>query len=326
MIECCRRENVIEKRSYYLIDDEVVRIDVFDLLTNFTTCAFEKILQSEKELREKILVEERWNDVDERQRQKCIESVENDCCCWCWMIIRQRHILRQSLMRCVRLNLEDWDEIEERNIHRFVHDFELRSDVRFRRALIRNAEIFRIKSIDERIDAIWLRWNVFIYKQRVILFDVCRFEIQRNQKFNRFFEKFRFFDSSCLNSSNLNSLREFDDSFVRNALRVRECEIFAWEYDDHLALKFRDWWNELRDCVKESSYLSTLFFHLQHYRLSIQLHWRDHKRRHEVLCESENNDEDEKNNENDDDDEDHSEKTHNWFWCWSWCWFWWCWF
>ncbi len=326
MIECFRRERVVEKWSYYLINDEIVRINVFDLLTSFTTCAFEKVLQNDRELKKKILVEERWNDVDERQRQKCVENFENDCCCWCWMIIRQRHILKQSLMRYVRLDLESWDESEEKSIHKIVNDFELRDDVRFKRILIRNVEIFKIENIDKRIDAIWLKWNVFVYKQRVILFDMCRLEIQRNQKFNRFFVNFRSFDSSCLDSNNLSSLRKFNDSFVRNALKIRECEIFAWEHDDHLALEFRDWWNKLRDCVKENNYLSTLFSHLRHYCLSIQLRWRNHEKDHRILCENESNSEDESNSENDDDDENHSEKAHNWFWCWSWCWFWWCWF
>jgi hypothetical protein len=73
---------------------------------------------------------------------------------------------------------------------------------------------------------------MFVYKQRVFMFETCRFEIQKNQKFDRVFVNFRFFDFDDLNSNNLSSLREFDDFFARSALRVRECEIIAWEYDD----------------------------------------------------------------------------------------------
>ncbi len=231
MIECFRWERVVEEWSYYLINDEIVRIDVFDLLTNFATCAFERVLQSDRDLKKKILVEERWDRVDERLRQRCIKNVENDCCCR--LIIRKRDILRQSLMRCVELDLENKDEDRERSIDKIVNDFELLDDLRFKRALIRNAEIFKAESINERIDIIWLRWNVFVYKQRVFLFETCRLEIQRNQKFDRAFVNFRSFDSDDLNSNNLSTFREFDDSFVRDTLNVRECEFFAeQEHDD----------------------------------------------------------------------------------------------
>jgi hypothetical protein len=118
---------------------------------------------------------------------------------------------------------EDWIEREIKQI----------DDDRFReKTLIRNVEVREIKSINKRIDLIWLKRNVFIYKQRVFLFETCRFEIQRNQKFDRVFMNFCFFDSDDLNSNNLSSFREFDDSFARSALRVRECEIIAWKYDD----------------------------------------------------------------------------------------------
>jgi hypothetical protein len=147
-------------------------------------------------------------------------------------------------MRCVELDLEDWDENREKNIDRIVDDFELLDDLRFKRILIRNAEIFQTASINERIDITWLRWNVFVYKQRVFLFETCRLEIQRNQKFDRVFVNFRFFDFDDLNSNNLNTLRDFDDSFARDTLNVRECEIFAErEHDDQFALEFCDEWD-----------------------------------------------------------------------------------
>jgi hypothetical protein len=59
---------------------------------------------------------------------------------------------------------------------------------------IRDVEIREAENINERIDTICLKWNVFVvYKQRVFWFEMCRFENQRNQKFNRFFVNFRFF-------------------------------------------------------------------------------------------------------------------------------------
>jgi hypothetical protein len=242
MIKCFRWKRVVEEWSYYLIDDEIVWINVFDLLTSFATCAFEEVQQSDRDLKEKILVEERWNRVDERLWQRCIENVENDC--YCRLIIRKRDILRQSLMRCVELDLESWDEDRKKNIDRIVNDFELLDDLRFRKALIRNAEIFRAENINERIDIIWLKWNVFIYKQRVSLFETCRFEIQRNQKFDRAFVNFRFFEFDDLNSNNLSTLRDLIDLFSRDTLNVRECEIFAErEHDDQFALEFCDEWD-----------------------------------------------------------------------------------
>jgi hypothetical protein len=247
MIECFRRERVVEEKFYYLIDDEIVRINVSDLLTNFTTCAFEEFLQNDRSLKEKILVEERWDRVDERLRQKCIENVEDDYCCR--VIIRKRYISWKLLLRCVELDLENWDENKERNINKIVSDFRFRDDVRFKRILIRDAEIRDVDDINERIkiEMIWLKKNVFIYKQRAFRFEMFRLENQKNQKFDRFFVNFRFFDSDCLDSSNLNTFRRFNDSFARSALRIRECEIFAWEHSDQLALEFRDWWDELRD-------------------------------------------------------------------------------
>ncbi len=179
---------------------------------------------------------------------KYIENVENNCCCR--MTIRKRYISWQSLMRCVELDFEDWDENKKKNINKIVNDFRFRDDMQFKRVLIRDAEIRDIEDINERVEMIWLKRNVFVYKQRDFLFDMCRFEIQRNQKFDRFIVNFCSFDFNCLDSNNLNSLREFDDSFVRSALRIRECEIFAWKHDDQLAFEFRDWWDELRDDVE----------------------------------------------------------------------------
>ncbi len=195
----------------------------------FMTWSFEEILQSDRDrdLKKEILVEERWNDVNERQRQKCIENVKNNCCCR--MIIRKRYISRQLLMRCVELDLENWNKSREKDINKVVSDFEFRDDVQFRRALIRNVEIREAEDINKRIDAIWLRWNVFIYKQRAFQIEVCRLEIQRNQKFDRCFVNFRSFDFDCLDSNNLSTLRRFNDSFIQNALNVNDCEIFAEE-------------------------------------------------------------------------------------------------
>ncbi len=82
---------------------------------------------------------------------------------------------------------------------------------------------------------------MFVYKQRVFLFETCRFKIQKNQKFDRAFVNFCFFDSDDLNSNSLSTLRDFDDSFARNTLNVRECEIFAErEHDDQFAFEFCD--------------------------------------------------------------------------------------
>ncbi len=116
-------------------------------------------------------------------------------------------------------------------------------DERFKEALIRDAEIHDADDINKRIEIemIWLKWDVFIYKQRVFLFEMCRFEIQRNQKFDRFFVNFRSLDFDCLDSNNLSSLREFDDSYIRDALSVRECEIITKrEHDDQFEFEFRD--------------------------------------------------------------------------------------
>ncbi len=75
------RTNLAVERFNYLIDDEIVRVSVSDLLTNFTTNTFEEILQSDRcDLREKILTEERWSKVKERRRQRCVENVENNDC------------------------------------------------------------------------------------------------------------------------------------------------------------------------------------------------------------------------------------------------------
>jgi hypothetical protein len=157
---------------------------------------------------------------------------------------------------------------------------------------------------------------------------MCRLENQRNQRFSRFFMNFRSFDFNCLDSNNLSTLWEFDDLFAWSALNIRECEVFAWwEHDDQFALEFRDWWSELRDDVEENNYLTTLFFHLHHYCLSIWLRWRDYKNNHEMLCKDVDDNDNEKNseceNDSENDDEDDNEETQNWFW---WFEFWWCWF
>ncbi len=68
---------------------------------------------------------------------------------------------------------------------------------------------------------------VVVYKQRVLLFELCRFEIQRNQRFDRFLVYFRSFDLDELDSNSLSAIREFDDSLTRDTLNVSEREFFA---------------------------------------------------------------------------------------------------
>jgi hypothetical protein len=57
-------------------------------------------------------------------------------------------------MRCVELDLEDKDEDKKKNIDKIVNDFELLDDLRFKRILIRDAEIFEAENVNERIDII----------------------------------------------------------------------------------------------------------------------------------------------------------------------------
>ncbi len=130
-------------------------------------------------------------------------------------------------MRWIELNFKNWNK--NKNENEFVNEIEFNDDERFRKVLIQNAELCQIENVNERIDAIWLRWVVFvvIYKQRVFLFELCRFEIQKNQKFSRFLVNFRFFDFDELNSSSLSTFRKFDDLFIWDALSVDDDEIFA---------------------------------------------------------------------------------------------------
>ncbi len=154
---------------------------------------------------------------------------------------------------------------------------------------------------------------------------MCRLRDQRNQKFDRFFVNFRFLDSDDLNSNNLSSLREFNNSFARDALNVHKCKIFIkWKHNAQFAFEFRDKWDELRDDVDESDYLTILFSHLRHYCLSIRMRWRDHRRDHKMLHDDVIWNDDEESNEDDDesDNEDDKERTQSWFW---WRWFWWRW-
>ncbi len=95
MICYTRQTNFVVERFDYLIDDEIVRVNVSDLLTNFTTSTFEKILQNDRcDLRKEILIEKRWNRVKKRRRQKCVEDVENNDCDR--LIINQKHVAWQS--------------------------------------------------------------------------------------------------------------------------------------------------------------------------------------------------------------------------------------
>jgi hypothetical protein len=88
------------------------------------------------------------------------------------MIIRKRYTSWKSLMRCVELDLENWNEDKKKNINKIVSDFRFWDDVRFKRALIWDVEIRDIENINERVEMIWLKRNVFIYKQRVLWFDM----------------------------------------------------------------------------------------------------------------------------------------------------------
>ncbi len=63
----------------YLIDDEIIWVDISDLSTSFTTCTFERFLQNNRsDLKEKILIEERCDEIDERHRQERFENDEID--------------------------------------------------------------------------------------------------------------------------------------------------------------------------------------------------------------------------------------------------------
>ncbi len=203
----------------------------------------------------------------------------------------------------------NWNKNRRKNIDKIVNDFERHDDERFKEALIRDIKIREAKNINERVDVIWLKWDVFIYKQRASLFEMCRFEIQENQKFNRSFVNFRFFDFDNLDSSNLNSLREFNDSFAQDALSVCECKVFVkCKHDNQFAFEFRDKWNKLRDDVNENDYLTILFFHLRHYYLSIRMRWWDHRKNHKMLHDDVNKSDDEKSNENDDESDNENDK------------------
>ncbi len=287
----CRLDHCEIIISHYLFS---VRVNIFNLLTSFTTCAFEKDLQNDRcDLKRKILDEERWNKISEKQWQRRVENVKNNC---------ENELKRDD-------------------------------DERFRWILIRNveirdAEIPEVKNINKRINAICLKWNVFVvYKQRVSLFEMCRLEIQKNQKFNRFFVNFRFFDSDKFNSNNLSTFRELDDSLTRDALSVDRREIFVcWEHNDQLFLEFRGWWDELRNDIDENDYLTTLFFYLRHHCLSIRICWKSHKMLHESVDDCDHKNDHESDCENDSESDRERANTwceEHWF---EWSWFWWCWF
>jgi hypothetical protein len=114
---------------------------------------------------------------------------------------------------------------------RFTHV----DDERFREALIRNDEICDVDDINERIEIemIWLKKDVFIYKQRVFRFEMFRFENQKNQWFDRFFVNFRSFDSDCLDSNNLSTLRRFERFFCSRRVE----NLWMWN------LCLRTWWS-----------------------------------------------------------------------------------
>jgi hypothetical protein len=149
---------------------------------------------------------------------------------------------------CFRNRNKNKNKNKDKN--KIVNKIEHVDDERFWKVLIRNAEIRDFDDINERIEIemIWLKKDVFIYKQRAFRFEMFRLENQKNQKFDRFFVNFRSFDLDCLDSNNLSTFRRFDDFFARDALKIRECEIFAWEHDDQFTLEFQ--WSELRDDVE----------------------------------------------------------------------------
>jgi hypothetical protein len=170
------------------------------------------------------------------------------------MIIDQNYISWQSLILWNECRFKNRNESRNKNKNKNKNRVERKirrvNDDELREILIRNAEIREVESINEQIEIIWLKEDVFVYKQRVSLFDICRFKIQRNQKFDWFLVNFRSFDFDCLDSNNLSSLREFNNSLTRDGLKIRECEVFVWEHNDQFALEFRDWWNELRENVE----------------------------------------------------------------------------
>ncbi len=161
------------------------------------------------------------------------------------------------------------------------------------------------------------------YAESVFLFEMCRFEIQRNQKFNRFFVNFRFFNLDDFNSNNLSTFCELDDSFTRDALNVNNYEVFAEDWhNDQLTLEFRDRESELQDNIDENDYLTTLFFHLRHHCLSFRMCWKRHMMLFEDVNDNYHNEDDwnnrEDENENNDKDDNEKKKIcdEHWFWFW----------
>ncbi len=210
-------------------------------------------------------------------------------------------------MRWVKLDFESWNRNENKNKNKneLVNEIKFSDDERFKKALIRNTEFCRAENVNKRVNANWLKWVVFVivYKQRAFLFEMCRFEIQKNQKFSRSFVNFRSFDFDEFDLSSLSIFRWFEDSLARNTLNVDEREIFVnWEHDDQLTLEFRDE-NELRNDIDENDYLTILFLYLRHHCLSVRVCWEAHKMLHE-------NDRDEDDDESDDENDD--EKTKTW--------------
>jgi predicted nucleic acid-binding Zn ribbon protein len=55
-----------------------------------------------------------------------------------------------------------------------------------------------------------------------------RLEIQKNQKFDRFFVNFCFFDSDCLDSNNLSTLRRFNDFFCSKCVECLWLRNHRW--------------------------------------------------------------------------------------------------
>ncbi len=67
-------------------------------------------------------------------------------------------------MRWVEFDFESWNEYWNKNKDKIINDVEHDDDERFRKALIRNAEIREAESVSKRIEAIWLKKDVFVYK------------------------------------------------------------------------------------------------------------------------------------------------------------------
>jgi hypothetical protein len=79
-------------------------------------------------------------------------------------------------MRWIELDFENWNECWNKNRDKIVNDIEHDDDERFSEALIRDAEISEVENVNRWIETIWLKKDVFVYKQRAFQFEMSRFE------------------------------------------------------------------------------------------------------------------------------------------------------